>query len=121
MPSTREPGAHFVQVTAPCQCLLVAWHVRCSDHPSRWLFSTSSNHITCEEGTRKFCGLSAVVGPCGDELARAGSNTEELVVVDFPGFASYADDFARNPYFRDRRPELYASLVGGTRVESPAS
>ena len=54
-------------------------------------------------------------------MARAGSNTEELVVVDFPGFASYADDFARNPYFRDRRPELYASLVGGTRVESPAS
>ncbi|MEV5279185.1 carbon-nitrogen hydrolase family protein [Streptomyces sp. NPDC051994] len=64
---------------------------------------------TGPEGDFEFVGLSALAGPDGAARARAGRGTE-LVVGDVdPEFlaASRAD----NPYLRDRRPGLYASLV----------
>ncbi|GAA2436768.1 carbon-nitrogen hydrolase family protein [Streptomyces macrosporus] len=56
-----------------------------------------------------FAGLSCLAAPDGTVRARAGAG-EDLVVADVdPALlrASRAD----NPYLRDRRPELYASLV----------
>ncbi|MFI6053770.1 carbon-nitrogen hydrolase family protein [Streptomyces violascens] len=64
---------------------------------------------TGPEGEFEFVGLSCLAGPDGAARARAGRGTE-LVVGDVdPEFL--ADSRANNPYLRDRRPGLYASLV----------
>ncbi|WP_206302663.1 carbon-nitrogen hydrolase family protein [Streptomyces sp. WAC 01529] len=61
------------------------------------------------EGEFEFVGLSTLVGPDGVARARAGRGTE-LVVGDVdPEFLSASRE--TNPYLRDRRPGLYASLV----------
>ncbi|MEU6124787.1 carbon-nitrogen hydrolase family protein [Streptomyces sp. NPDC047123] len=61
------------------------------------------------EGEFEFVGLSTLAGPDGVARARAG-RAEELVVGDVdPEFLSASR--ATNPYLRDRRPGLYASLV----------
>uniref|UniRef100_A0AAU2VCL2 Carbon-nitrogen hydrolase family protein n=1 Tax=Streptomyces sp. NBC_00003 TaxID=2903608 RepID=A0AAU2VCL2_9ACTN len=64
---------------------------------------------TGPEGEFEFVGLSCLAGPDGVARARAGRGTE-LVVGDVdPEFL--AASRANNPYLRDRRPGLYASLV----------
>ncbi|MCX5383607.1 carbon-nitrogen hydrolase family protein [Streptomyces sp. NBC_00083] len=64
---------------------------------------------TGPEGAFEFVGLSCLAGPDGAARARAGRGTE-LVVGDVdPAFL--AASRANNPYLRDRRPGLYASLV----------
>ncbi|KOU52868.1 carbon-nitrogen hydrolase family protein [Streptomyces sp. WM6378] len=64
---------------------------------------------TGPEGEFEFVGLSCLAGPDGAARARAGRGTE-LVVGDVdPEFL--AASRANNPYLRDRRPGLYASLV----------
>ncbi|MFI1682476.1 carbon-nitrogen hydrolase family protein [Streptomyces sp. NPDC020607] len=61
------------------------------------------------EGEFEFVGLSTLVGPDGVARARAG-RSEELVLGDVdPEFLSASRE--NNPYLRDRRPGLYASLV----------
>ncbi|WAM00061.1 carbon-nitrogen hydrolase family protein [Streptomyces sp. Je 1-369] len=61
------------------------------------------------EGEFEFVGLSTLVGPDGVARARAGRG-EELVLGDVdPEFLSASRE--NNPYLRDRRPGLYASLV----------
>ncbi|MEV0256727.1 carbon-nitrogen hydrolase family protein [Streptomyces sp. NPDC050732] len=61
------------------------------------------------EGEFEFVGLSTLAGPDGVARARAGRG-EELVLGDVdPEFLSASR--ATNPYLRDRRPGLYASLV----------
>jgi 5-aminopentanamidase len=53
-----------------------------------------------------FCGGSVIAGPDGRELARAGTETEELLLADIT-----ADDLERarglGDYLADRRPETY--------------
>ncbi|MEU3370238.1 carbon-nitrogen hydrolase family protein [Streptomyces sp. NPDC006660] len=64
---------------------------------------------TGPEGEFEFVGLSCLAGPDGAARARAGRGTE-LVVGDVdPEFL--AASRANNPYLRDRRPGLYASLI----------
>ncbi|MFC5803851.1 carbon-nitrogen hydrolase family protein [Streptomyces formicae] len=64
---------------------------------------------TGPEGEFDFAGLSCLAGPDGIARARAGHG-EELVVADAdPDFL--AASRAANPYLRDRRPGLYASLT----------
>ncbi|MEU2430788.1 carbon-nitrogen hydrolase family protein [Streptomyces sp. NPDC007861] len=64
---------------------------------------------TGPEGEFDFAGLSCLAGPDGIARARAGHG-EELVVADVdPDFL--AASRAANPYLRDRRPGLYASLT----------
>ncbi|MER6995747.1 carbon-nitrogen hydrolase family protein [Streptomyces sp. NPDC000410] len=64
---------------------------------------------TGPEGEFDFVGLSCLAGPDGIARARAGHG-EELVVGDAdPDFL--AASRAANPYLRDRRPGLYASLT----------
>ncbi len=61
------------------------------------------------EGEFEFVGLSTLVGPDGVSRARAGRG-EELVLGDVdPEFLGASRE--NNPYLRDRRPGLYASLV----------
>ncbi|WPO75024.1 MULTISPECIES: carbon-nitrogen hydrolase family protein [unclassified Streptomyces] len=61
------------------------------------------------EGEFEFVGLSTLAGPDGVARARAGRG-EELVIGDVdPEFLSASRE--NNPYLRDRRPGLYASLV----------
>ncbi|MGW7369923.1 carbon-nitrogen hydrolase family protein [Streptomyces sp. NPDC054841] len=64
---------------------------------------------TGPEGEFDFVGLSCLAGPDGIARARAGHG-EELVLGDAdPDFL--AASRAANPYLRDRRPGLYASLA----------
>lgn len=56
-----------------------------------------------------FAGLSCLVAPDGTVRARAGAG-EDLLVADVDP-ARLGASRAGNPYLRDRRPELYASLV----------
>lgn len=57
-----------------------------------------------------FCGKSAIIAPDGSELMRAGQRGEALLVsqINFSAYASYK---ARNPYMRDRRPQLYGNIA----------
>ncbi|MEU6486014.1 carbon-nitrogen hydrolase family protein [Streptomyces sp. NPDC046887] len=61
------------------------------------------------EGEFEFVGLSALAGPDGTARARAGRG-EELVTGDVDPELLAASREA-NPYLRDRRPDLYTSLV----------
>ncbi|MFH8632140.1 carbon-nitrogen hydrolase family protein [Streptomyces lydicus] len=64
---------------------------------------------TGPEGEFEFVGLSTLAGPDGVARARAGRG-EELVSADVdPAFLAASRE--NNPYLRDRRPGLYASLV----------
>lgn len=62
-----------------------------------------------QEGEFDFVGLSCLAGPDGTARARAGRG-DELVVGDVdPELLSVSR--SANPYLRDRRPGLYASLI----------
>nr|BBJ55185.1 hypothetical protein SAVMC3_78140 [Streptomyces avermitilis] len=62
-----------------------------------------------QEGEFEFVGLSTLAGPDGVARARAGHG-EELVFADADPAALAASREA-NPYLKDRRPDLYGSLV----------
>ncbi|MFC5724894.1 carbon-nitrogen hydrolase family protein [Streptomyces gamaensis] len=61
------------------------------------------------EGEFAFAGLSCLAAPDGTVRARAGAG-EDLLVADVDP-ALVAASRAENTYLRDRRPELYTSLV----------
>jgi predicted amidohydrolase len=58
-----------------------------------------------------YCGLSCVVGPDGADLARAGRG-EDLIFADLDR-TLLQKSREMNAYLSDRRPELYAGLLGG--------
>ena len=56
-----------------------------------------------------YCGLSCIVGPDGQDLARAGTGPALLLAdIDLSAISKGRKD---NPYLTDRRPELYAAPV----------
>ncbi len=57
-----------------------------------------------------FAGESFVVDPEGRVIARGAGSEEDLVLVDLD-FAACRDSTARRLFWRDRRPELYASWL----------
>ncbi|MFG2647453.1 carbon-nitrogen hydrolase family protein [Streptomyces sp. NPDC048436] len=62
-----------------------------------------------QEGEFEFVGLSTLAGPDGVARTRAGRD-EQLVFADAdPAFLAASRE--ANPYLRDRRPGLYASLI----------
>ena len=61
-----------------------------------------------------FCGQSALVGPNGEDLERCNHNETRLLVHAIR-FGDFHGDLARNPYWHDRRPELYADLLKASR------
>ena len=69
-----------------------------------------------DEGRLNFYGKSFVVDPFGRTLARAGSDTDELLVVELD-LNQRRDWLELFPFFATRRPDSYASLV--MPVENP--
>lgn len=69
------------------------------------------------EGQLDFAGESFVCGPDGVVLARAGTDTEEVLLADLDPSACDRSH-ARRLFLRHRRPELYAGWVGGDRPGS---
>uniref|UniRef100_UPI000829ED0F nitrilase-related carbon-nitrogen hydrolase n=1 Tax=Streptomyces lushanensis TaxID=1434255 RepID=UPI000829ED0F len=64
---------------------------------------------TGEEGGFEFVGLSCLAGPDGAARARAGRGEELILGEVDPGLLDISRE--ANPYLRDRRPGLYASLL----------
>jgi len=56
-----------------------------------------------------FCGQSAIIAPNGVDIVRAGA-TRAVLVGDVSWTDVYQRHTERNPYERDRRPELYGAL-----------
>lgn len=61
------------------------------------------------EGELDYYGLSCIVAPNGDDLARAGAG-EERITARFD-FKAQEESRRYNTYFTDRRPELYQALT----------
>jgi N-carbamoylputrescine amidase len=74
----------------------------------------AANRIGLEEGregrSRSFCGSSFVAGPCGEVLAEADAQSEAVVVarLDLEAWHIQRSGWG---LFRDRRPDLYRSLL----------
>ncbi|WP_405560110.1 carbon-nitrogen hydrolase family protein [Streptomyces sp. NBC_01180] len=64
---------------------------------------------TGPEGDFEFVGLSCLAGPDGTVRARAGRGTELITGDADPALLRASRE--NNPYLRDRRPDLYRSLV----------
>ena len=58
-----------------------------------------------------FRGLSAIIGPDGQELVRAGSEPQDCLLVADATPAAYVLPFHSTPYLCDRQPGMYRSLV----------
>jgi predicted amidohydrolase len=61
------------------------------------------------EGRLGYCGLSCIVGPDGQDLARAGA--DPALLVDDIDPAVILRGRKANPYLSDRRPELYGAAL----------
>ncbi|MEO1773826.1 MAG: nitrilase-related carbon-nitrogen hydrolase [Pseudomonadota bacterium] len=62
------------------------------------------------EGDLTYCGRSCIVGPDGEDLARADGVEETLLIAEVdPTMIEAAR--ARTPYLADRRPALYGALA----------
>lgn len=64
------------------------------------------------EAELHYCGLSVIVGPDGEDIARAGA-TEELLLADLDQNV-LAESRLINTHLRDRRADLYRSHAKGT-------
>lgn len=68
------------------------------------------------EGDQGYCGLSCIVGPDGQALARAGTGPALLFADIDP--AAISRGRQSTPYFCDRHPELYFKPVKQVRPSS---
>lgn len=60
------------------------------------------------ENDLDYVGRSCIIGPDGEELARAGKKPELLLAtLEYPALTRIRQDL---PYHKDRRPELYQTL-----------
>jgi predicted amidohydrolase len=73
-------------------------------------FTALANRVGAEPET-VFAGESFVCSPSGEVVARAGARTEEILFADLD-FSDIDRSHARRLFFRDRRPELVAGLLG---------
>ena len=62
-----------------------------------------------QKGFLEYCGQSAIVGPDGADLQRAAETGEALLFASFKP-EQYKRNFERNPYLKERRPDLYGLL-----------
>jgi predicted amidohydrolase len=74
------------------------------------IFVAYANYVGAE-GEFNYCGLSCVVGPDGNDLARAGSQ-EEMIFADLDREHLHAVR-GKLSHLNDRRPGLYRRLVRG--------
>jgi predicted amidohydrolase len=82
------------------------------------VFVAYANHTGAERDLT-YIGMSAIVGPDGKDILRAGSEDEALLVAEIDP-ASYAQSRRINTYLADRRPALYGAVAaaGATRIPS---
>lgn len=73
------------------------------------LFVAYANRVG-QEGELRYLGQSCVCDPDGRDLARAGASSETLLLVDLD-LAAIGRSRAEQHYLRDRRPDLYGSLI----------
>lgn len=76
------------------------------------LFIAACNKVG-PEGEWDFYGQSLVVNPAGEVIARVQENATEVFVAELDR-SLVAEWRKRYPMFRDRRPDLYGSLVTST-------
>ena len=76
------------------------------------LFVVAANKVG-REGGLEFCGMSMIIAPNGVVLAEASTSREEIIVADLH-HDEVADARRSRPLYRDRRPELYGSIVAAT-------
>jgi len=75
-----------------------------------WILANRTGSETLGEKTLTFNGRSQIVAPDGRLLARAGPDSEELLIVDIdPSKALDKKVTPRNDLFADRRTDLYLS------------
>ncbi|MBI4953977.1 MAG: acyltransferase [Myxococcales bacterium] len=80
------------------------------------VFSVTANRVGREHRARaelSFIGLSQIVAPSGQRLARLGSNEPGVAVARIDLDEAGAPITPRNDVWADRRPEMYG--VGGAR------
>ncbi len=73
------------------------------------VFVAYSDH-TGTERNLPFIGASAIIGPDGRDIVRAGRDDETLLVASIEP-ERYTESKELNTYLCDRRPELYSSVV----------
>ncbi len=74
-----------------------------------WIMANRVGSEALGEKTLVFNGGSQIIAPDGRLLARAGSESEELLIVDIdPAQALDKKVTPRNDLFLDRRPDLYS-------------
>ncbi len=86
----------------------VARHVLPARAYENQLYTAYANHSGEDDGL-SYVGLSSICGPNGVVLAMAGLGEEMLFAEVDP--AHLAAVRAADPFFKDRRPELYGSLA----------
>jgi predicted amidohydrolase len=82
------------------------------------VFLAYANHSGAERELT-YIGMSAIVGPDGKDIQRAGNESEALLVAEIDP-AAYAESRALNTYLADRRPALYGAVAaaGATTTQS---
>jgi len=73
-------------------------------------YFTALCNRTGEEAHLRFAGASFVCDPMGKVIARAGEETEEILVCDLD-LAQVEASHARRLFLRHRRPELYGAWL----------
>ena len=71
------------------------------------------------EDRLEFAGESFVCDPAGRTIARAGSGVEEILTADLD-LERVDRSHARELFFRDRRPELYARWLERGAADPPS-
>jgi N-carbamoylputrescine amidase len=97
VPSSRRRWQRAMQGHAASNCVPVA----------------AANRIGTEAGDRgeiTFYGTSFIAGPDGEVVVEAGEDEEAIIVAAFD-FEELRLERAAWGFFRDRRPELYTSLL----------
>eukprot|EP00698_Gefionella_okellyi_P015916 TRINITY_DN4521_c0_g1_i1.p1 TRINITY_DN4521_c0_g1~~TRINITY_DN4521_c0_g1_i1.p1 ORF type:complete len:290 (-),score=71.13 TRINITY_DN4521_c0_g1_i1:777-1646(-) len=74
------------------------------------VFVVYANMSDSEEAPFGYCGLTAIIGPDGSDVVRAGRTGAVLLSAECKWTQRYLEDKQRNPYDRDRRKELYSVL-----------
>ena len=91
---------HPFQFVAECLVPVRAWESQ--------MYIAYVNRVG-QEGEFEFVGLSTLAGPDGVARTRAGRGAELLLADVDPAFLTTSRE--ANPYLKDRRPGLYASLI----------
>jgi len=82
------------------------------------VFVAYANHTGAERDLT-YIGMSAIVGPDGKDIRRAGSDEEILLVAEIDP-AAYAESRRLNTYLADRRPALYGAVAATRTAKMPA-